>query len=466
MNIPTLESFIFEKMSSTRLPGLSIALVRDGQVVYARGFGLADIAAGRAATPETIFGAASVTKSFIAIAVLQLAEKGLLKLDDPVDRFVPWPIKSDKGTVRIEHLLAHTSGTPALGYIEAVLRHAHGIGGCWLPVGGPRDIPAFMAGAESWNETAPGERWFYLNEGYVLLGEIIEKITGLRYEQYVKQHVLDPLDMTRSFFAESDIARDGQLAVPYVLPKEADPKPGRYLYNVMGGDAALFTNVLDLARYVTMFMNRGRGVMSESSYESMVRPRVSLPAQPMPQLLGKPDSAAKPGGYGLGVIVSDNFLGEPLIGHTGSLIVSTSYIAYMPKSRVGVALLCNGNGYGMANLGKVALATMLGKDPQQELGFLRVDKALKDLTGHYETFRGTLKTKITKAGDFLRMEWLCGPQSPAANTLVPERLDGSEPRFFTITDGAKLPVQFRHVPGGAVELIYERYKFKRTAPLA
>src|SRR3954467_9560127 len=115
MNTTQLDAFIFDKMSATRLPGLSIPLVRGDDVVYSRGFGVADIEHGRAATPDTLFGAASLTKSFVAIAVLQLVERGLLKLSDPVEQITPCPIKSSRGVVRIEHLLTHTSGTPALG---------------------------------------------------------------------------------------------------------------------------------------------------------------------------------------------------------------------------------------------------------------------------------------------------------------------------------------------------------------
>src|SRR5687768_6996149 len=105
MDTAKLESFVFDKMASSRLPGLSLALVRDGQVVYARGFGLADIEKSRAAAPQTLYGAASITKSFVAIAILQLAERGLLSVSDPADKYVPCPIPSKRGPIRIEHLL-------------------------------------------------------------------------------------------------------------------------------------------------------------------------------------------------------------------------------------------------------------------------------------------------------------------------------------------------------------------------
>ena len=481
MDTTKLESFIFDKMAATRLPGLSIALVRDGNVVYARGFGQADIEHNRAATPNTLYGAASITKSFVAIAILQLVERGLIKLGDPVEKFLSWPIKSTDGVVTIEHLLTHTSGLPALGYIEAILRHAHGIGGANLPIAAPRDIATFAQGSEDWAESPAGRRWFYLNEGYVLLGEIVGKITGTPYEQYVTEHVLKPIGMSSSFFAEADVAAYGDdVAVPYVLPKDgvAPPRPGRYLYGVLGADAALITNVLDLGRYVSMFLARGRGVMSHDSFDAIIRPRVALPNEPMPQLWGEqggsPQTSAghtsavplpRPSHYGLGLSISDDFLGESLIGHSGSLIVTSSYFGFMPRSNVGVAVLGNGNGYGAPAIAKVALAILLGRDPARELAFVRTENLLTELSGQYETFRGTLRGKVVREGDFMRLEYVGGDQPPGGAIFVPEFLGGEEPRFFTICDGARLPAVFRRKPDGNIELIFERYKLRRTGPL-
>jgi CubicO group peptidase (beta-lactamase class C family) len=475
MDTAKLENFVFDKMAATRLPGLSIALVRGGEVVYARGFGQANIEKNRAATPRTLYGAASITKSFVAIAALQLVERGLIKLSDPVEKFLPCPIKSTDGVVTIEHLLTHTSGLPALGYIEAVLRHAHGIGGTNLPIAAPRDVATFAQGSDDWAESPAGRRWFYLNEGYVLLGEIVGKVAAAPYEQHVTEHILKPLGMSSSCFVEADVAAHGDdLATPYVLPKDgvAPRRPGRHLYNVLGADAALITSVLDLGRYVSMFLARGRGVMSHDSFEAMTRPRVVLPGEPMPQLWGEqggsPQSEApqsRPSHYGLGLSITDPFLGEPLIGHSGSLVVTSSYFGFMPRSNVGVAVLSNGNGCPASAIAKVALAVLLGRDPSKELAFVRTENLLKELSGQYETFRGTLRGKVAREGDFLRLEYVGGDQPPGGAIFVPERLDGDEPRFFTICDGARLPAVFRRRKDGGVELIFERYKLRRTGPL-
>jgi CubicO group peptidase (beta-lactamase class C family) len=463
MKLEKLDSFVFDKMSSSRLPGVSLALVKRGRVVYARGFGLSDIERGTPASAETIYGAASITKSFVAIGILQLAEKKRLRLSDPVERFVRWPGSGPRGQVRLHHLLSHTSGMPALAYIEAVLRHAYGIGGRHLAIGKPRDVLTFMSGAGDWSECPPGQRWFYLNEGYVALGEIIEQVSGQRLDPYIREHILDPLGMSSSFFLDKDMPAGAQVGTPYVLPAGAAARAGRYLHGVLGGDAGLLTNVLDLARYAGMLLDGGRGVLTPRSFEQLTRPRIAMPGDPLPELLGGERGAASPARYAYGLTVTDDFLGQRLIGHSGSLIVATGYVGVLPERGLGVAVLANGNGYAMAQLGKVALAMMLGREPEA-LPFVRLDRVLRDLTGFYETFRGTLRVKVAREGDFLRIEFQCPDQCPGAVTLVPERLDGPEPRFFTYADGARLDVQFRRT-GRHVELIYERYKFRRTGPL-
>lgn len=458
MNASLLDSFITEKMTSTRLPGLSIALVRGDDVVYAKGFGVADIEQNKPATPDTVYGAASITKSFVAIAILQLAERGLIRLQDSVAEHLNWPLTNPHGVVRIEHLLAHTSGWAATAYIEAILRHAHQIGGIELPIRRPADVIAFLRGADDWVECPPGERWHYFNEGYVALGEIIARLTGQPYEQYIRRHILQPLGMVRSFFDEADIMADGGLASCYVLPNNGQPpRRGRYLFGQLGGDSGLFTNVLDLAKYASMLLAGGRGVMSGASFSELTQPRIALPTQPVPDLFG-----GAPGHYCLGLSKTD-FLGQSLFAHSGSLIVSTGYLGFLPRQNVGVAVLSNGNGYGLGTLGKVALAILLGHAPSDVLP-VKLAEQLDRLTGTYETYRDTFHAEVRRKGDFLELSHPGGDQPPAGAILVPERFRPNEADFFTYTDGSKLPAVFR-IRDGQIELVLERYKYRRTGDL-
>ena len=185
--ISRLESFILDKISETRLPGLSIAIIEDSNIVYSRAFGYRDIKSGLPSTPNTLYGIGSVTKSFTALAVMQLVEKELLDVDDPVEKYVPLNLKVFGESVKIHHLLTHSSGIPALAYAEAFIRGVLGDTDSWLPLSKPEDIIVFMKDADKWAVAKPGEKFYYLNEGYVLLGQIISRLSGLRYEKYVEE---------------------------------------------------------------------------------------------------------------------------------------------------------------------------------------------------------------------------------------------------------------------------------------
>jgi CubicO group peptidase (beta-lactamase class C family) len=117
-------------------------------------------------------------------------------LDDPVEKFLPLKIRPFGEPIRIWHLLSHTAGIPALAYAEAELRWEQGTGGKPLALATVEDFVAWLNGATDWVEARPGERWFYLNEGYILLGGIIEKLSGLSYADYVRKKILEPLGMT------------------------------------------------------------------------------------------------------------------------------------------------------------------------------------------------------------------------------------------------------------------------------
>ncbi|MCS7253674.1 MAG: beta-lactamase family protein, partial [Armatimonadetes bacterium] len=182
-----LEAYVFEKMSKTNLPGLSMAIVKDGEVVYARGFGFRDLESGSPMTTQTRVGIGSVTKSFTALSIMMLVEEGKINLDDCVDKFAPISLRPFGEPVRIWHLLTHSSGIPALAYAEAFIRYVVGEEATWIPIASFDDLKAFMSDAESWATAKPGERFFYLNEGYLLLGRIIEIASGKSYEEFVKE---------------------------------------------------------------------------------------------------------------------------------------------------------------------------------------------------------------------------------------------------------------------------------------
>ena len=454
MNLTKLEDFIFEKISKTHLPGLSIAIVKDSEVVYSRGFCFRDLEYGLRATPETLYGVGSVTKSFTVLSIMQLAENGKLDLNDPISKYVPLDLKCEEEPIKIWHLMCHSSGIPALAYAEALIRYVTGAGGKWIPIASPEDLYTFMREANQWFLTKPGERWFYLNEGYVILGHIIEQISGIKYDEYVRKKILEPLKMNRSFFRREDVEADANVATPYIITRDGECKKSVHPYGVYA-DGGLISNVLDLTKYIIMYLNRGKYdgniLLSPELIEEMEKPRVKLPLQVF---------GGEAYGYGLSIIPS--FLGYKLVGHGGSVLVYTAYIGYIPEKKMGIALLANGSGYPMSQIGLYGLALMLGENPEK-LPFIRMERIYDLLSGVYETYKGTMDAKVTAKNGILQLE-IKDKYVDMIIPLIPEDIEGTVKRFYTLQSGGKLPVEFT-VKEDKVELIYERYRLKKISNL-
>jgi len=452
-DVVKLESFIIGKMSKSRTPGLSISLVRrGGEVIYSRGFGFRDISSGLPSTPHTVYGVGSVTKSFTALAVIMLAESGMLGFDDPVEKYVDLRLRPKGGTITIHNLLTHTTGLPALAYGEAYLRGVLGLDGVWLPLASPEDIVAFMRGSESWAVSRPGERFFYLNEGYVLLGIIISKISGMKYVDFIKERILKPLGMSRSYFSKEEVERDPDVATPYIIDREGRQVPSAFPYGITS-DGGLLSNVTDMSKYVSMYLGRGRlgdaVLVSRESIELMEKPHVRLPYE----VFGGES-------YGYGLSVYPNFLGRKLVGHSGSVLVHTAYMGYLPEEGVGVMVLSNASGYPLSVIGMYALALAIGEDPMK-LPFIFRDEVLSKLEGTYETYKSTYRVEVKRSGDFLLVIYR-DRYVESSVPLVPEELREDYARFYTLRNGVRMDVEF-FIEDGEVVLIYERYKFvKKT----
>jgi CubicO group peptidase (beta-lactamase class C family) len=385
---------------------------------------------------------------------MQLAEQGKLSLDEPAGKYVPLDLKSLEEPVKIWHLLSHVSGIPALAYAEAFIQGVTRAGDQWLPIASAEDVFTFMREADKWALAKPGERWFYLNEGYVILGYIVEKLSGMSYEEYVKKKVLEPLRMDRSFFRKEDVEADQDVATPYIITRDGECKKSVFPYGVTA-DGGLISNVLDLARYVTMYLNRGKyngeTLLSSEFVEEMEKPRIKLPHQ----IFG-----GEAYGYGLSII--PNFFGNKLVGHSGSVLVSTAYMGYISEKGIGIALLANGEGYPLAQIGMYGLALTLGENPEK-LPFIKVERTFDQLTGFYETYKGTMKAKVVIKDGILQIE-IKDKYTDTIIPLIPEDIESKVKAFYAIEAGGKIPVEFI-IDEENVDLIYERYRLKKVSKL-
>lgn len=454
-----LEEFVLDRMGRTKLAAVSIGLVEGDALIWQRGFGLADREAGRAATPRTSYCIGSVTKSFTCLAIMQLQEAGLLSVDDPVERFLPLTLKPFGEPIRIRHLMSHTSGIPALAYLENLLRHHHGAADKYLPIGSVADMLTFINGAADWVQSRPGERWFYLNEGYVLLGAIIEQVSGRPYADYIRERILQPLGMARSYHSHESFRADDDTAVPYIYSqKESKHLAREYPWGRAEADGGLISNVPDMACALSLYLRGGLGpsgpIITPASVAAMTSAQVATPPREI-------DSGEPASFYGFG-LSSSTLFGRRAVAHSGLMYVATAALKFLPEQRCGVIVLANGSGYPLANVADFALALYLGEDPWQ-LPALQTEATLEALTGTYETYKGTYGTTVRRKGDFLALEF-SNKHGEESVVLIPERLDPERPGFYTLSGGRRMAVEFRR-QGDEVELLYERYKFRRTGKL-
>lgn len=172
------DDFVREQMKRQRIPGVAIAVVKDGVVIKAGGYGVADRKTGTAVTPDTVFKIASVSKQFVASGIMVLAQDGRLTLGDPVGRHLPDTPESWAG-ITIRHLLTHTSG---------LQREAPG----WVPSSTQSDAEVIRTAYSAPLRFAPGTKWEYSNLGYTVAAEIIARVTGGPWAEFMTERVFRP----------------------------------------------------------------------------------------------------------------------------------------------------------------------------------------------------------------------------------------------------------------------------------
>jgi CubicO group peptidase (beta-lactamase class C family) len=448
-----LENFVFQRMAESGFVGLSIATIEEGELNYKRGFGFRDFDRGTSVTPETTYCIGSVTKPFTALAVMQLHEKGLLSLDDPVEKYIPFKVRPMGEPILVKHLLSHSSGLANLGYAEVTLSAITDASAQWFPISSPQDLLVFMNGAEDWAVSKPGQRYGYLNEGYILLGMIIEEASGVAYADYVKESILDPLGMSRSTFREDEVEKDGDVATPYISAQDGRKVPTRYPYGQMIADGGLMSNAMDMIRFIKACLQggtfEGTCVASSESIKDMMEPKIRTEEEPV--------EGAGCRYYGYGFRVKTGFFGHSLIHHSGSVYGSSAYMCFVPDARAGVVILASG-GYFLGDIGEFALARLLGRDPM-EVPYFRRGRLLDGLTGTYTTYRNISNYEVTRRGGILELTTSFG-QRTFTTPLIPVDIEGGTKHFRVYGMDTTTPVRF--VPrDGEVFMIYGRNLAKR-----
>ena len=449
-----LETLIAGTMESVHAPGLSIALVRNGEVVYAGGFGARNVERNLPATPNTLYGIGSCTKSFTALAILQLVEEGKLDLSDPVAEHLPFELGFEDDPVTLHHLLSMSSGIPSLGMAGILIERMTGVGESWVPMTDMDDFLLFVNEAREEVAARPAQRYFYLNTGFTLLGEVVERVSKTSFEDYVAERILKPLRMDRSTFEKEAFEKDPDAMTAYRKEKDGSLTPTVHpFHRLIYGPGGLLSPVSELTSYLIMNMEGG-------AYEGERLIDLGLLKE---MHTGHTDRGAGVFGrnmYGYGWGIVEDFLGHELVTHSGSTGVSSAILGFVPDLKIGVAAASNIGGFG-AVIPHAALALLMDKDPEKALPYMEEEADLNRLTGEYEAYKGTNRVSVVKRSALLFAEsksrW-----SESSLPLIPEKRAAGNRRFnIYLPEGGLMPVEFVDGPDGGVDLYMERWRLHR-----
>lgn len=446
-----LESYVTETMRQNHLYGLSMCLVKEGEVVYSNGFGSRSIDPPRPATRDTLYGIGSSTKLFTALAVLKLVEAGKISLDDPVQNYVKGLETDSRGhTISIHQLLTHSSGYPDLGMAEGVLGHMLGQPSMWTPLGRVEDLVNLINEARDERVSHKGDTFMYWNEGYILLGKVIEEASGQGYTDYISRNITAPLEMKRSTFDRSRLESDEDGMVGYSMGPEGSRVPQRFpAHPMIDAAGGLITSVSELSHFVRMLMNggtyNGRKIVSSESLGLAFTPHVKT---------GFPRSILGGESYGYGITISRDFLGHTQLGHGGNVAVSSAYFGFIPDLKIGITLAANSD-FVTAPLADYALALMMGKDPEKTLPGVEFQRMAETLSGRYETFRGAMEMQVSLNGTQLVARIGKEPET----VTVPLILEGRD--VFVPMGPDKVKVDVSIHSHDRVDIRYDRLVFHR-----
>jgi D-alanyl-D-alanine carboxypeptidase len=318
-----VDALVQKSMSTRQFPSAAITVIKDGQVVVAKGYGLSDVEKATKATEQTVYQLASVTKQFTAAAVLMLAEDGKVSLDAKITDVLPG-LPAAWATVTVRHLLTHTSGIKS-----------------YTDVFGEKKTPdsqeftsaeilALVKDAPL--QFTPGEKFAYCNTGYYLLGMIIEKASGKPYATFLTERIFKPLAMTSTGL--DDYADARPIRAKGYATRNGATTPAEHTHPTQPFAAgALVSTVVDLAKWDAALT--ARKLLKPASYEAMWTPMRF--------------NDGKPSNYAMGWTV-DPFRGHARQAHGGGISGFSTFIARFPDDKLTVVALVNQGGGAAGSL--------------------------------------------------------------------------------------------------------------------
>ena len=441
-NFLSLTDSIQSILDSTKAPGAQVAIFSNDSILWTGNFGFADNKTGLEVKDETFFRIGSVTKTFVAVAALQLIESGRLNLDDKITDLVPDVFIQNKFNdthpITIAHLLEHTAGFDDM-HLKEYAADAEG----WTLEEGINYHPHNKKAR--WK---PGTQMSYCNSGPPLVAHVIEKITGQPFEEYVRQHIFDPLGMTYSSFVRTPEVID-RLAKGYGNSGEEEMP---YWHISQRPAGSINSNVTEMASFVQMLLNNG----IKDSVSVLMPKSVKRMENCETTMSGK---AGYSDGYGLHNYVV-NFKGMKWHGHDGGMMGFLAKASYNRENDIGFVTLVNATNGAIGQINRAIYAfihnsldkdiipspIVLSEESTKNLrGFYKVSTSRNGKFKIVEHLSGITKVGIDKDGWFVR-DQLTKTKTRAIpiaqNALMLEsKRNYRSPMIFTESNGVKYAQQ-------------------------
>lgn len=348
-------------MERTGAPGVGVTVFTYDDVLLEQGYGARDVACQLPISGDTIFGIASITKSFTALAVQLLASDGLLTLDDPISDYLPFTLWQGREPARVRHFLNHTSGlppAPTMTWIRAasqlsdpVAAEATKAEALTTVEGGEEEVRHKAAavstfeGLVAWhNEFSelladPGKQFSYSNDCFSLMGGVVQRLTGVPFDEFVNRRILVPLGMTRTTVSLERILADPNTTCIYDRGPDGQVllSPQWQTTGVMQGGGMLKSTLADLREWARTLMAPERGGAE----------KLGISVERVREMTMGTTWAGVGSEYGLGVRRTDGYAtddipgGLSILGHGGSLKGVSSQLEWVPQLGVGVVVLSN-----------------------------------------------------------------------------------------------------------------------------
>ncbi len=449
--VTLLDLWIEEQRSYNELPGLSIGVVHDQELVWAKGYGTSDLETGAAVTPETIFRIGSITKLFTATAVMQLRDAGKLRLDDPVSRHLPWfSVQSSfegEPEITVRQLLTHTSGLPR----EAAFPY-------WTTHDFPtrEQVREALPGQEA--IFAPASKYKYSNLGLTLLGEIVAEVSGRPWAEYLERHVFAPLGMSSSSGAPGDEHFERMTTAYLRRNPDGTRKIAEYYETRAIAPAAnIVSNVSDLARFAALQFSTGTkaggGRHPEGGQTKQVLRASTLREMHRPHWIRDSWTSA----LGLGFRISRR-RGKTVVSHGGWVAGHRSHLLLVPAEKLAVVVMTNADdaspslfSYRAYDVVGTAIAKATAPEPKPK----QADPAWQRYLGEYTDPWGWEYKVMIHGDELVFYEHNYPPEDDPDDSLT--RLEPVAEHTFRMSDGEL--VVFELGEDGRVERIRRRYEY-------